>query len=369
MSQLLVVFQSHRNFRLRLVLATLSHTAIKIEKIRSDDINPGLREYEISFLRLLEQVTNGSAIEISYTGTTVIYRPGLIIGGALTFNCNHARAIGYYIEYMLLLGPFAKKKFSIVFRGIDADPHGTIGLEGIKWGYLPIMDKFGVKDVELHILKRGAAPQGGAEAHLMINQLLATPLTIHALEMPKISAIRGVAYSTRVSPSIVNRIVDAARVVLSNTGCKTDIVADAWRGENSGKSPGWGVTLVAELKKGWRFFSEEVGAAGDTPEDIGKKAAYELLQEISVSGVVCRSQLAFALGFMLIGKENIGRLIVHKSQVDESFIHLLRDVKKLFGTEVFLKPCDDYLDGDFVDDHLVLMVKGIGFTNANKKIA
>ncbi|GMM39058.1 rRNA-processing endoribonuclease [Saccharomycopsis crataegensis] len=369
MAKQLVTLESHRNFRLRLVLATLAHVPVKIQKIRADDVNPGLRDYEISFLRLLESLTNGSTIEISYTGTTVIYKPGLLIGGQLTFNCNPSRAIGYYIEYILLLAPFAKNKFSIVFKGIDSDSHETIGLEGVKWGLLPIMEKFGVRDVELRILKRGAPPGGGAEAHLMVNQLLAAPLTIHALELPKIAALRGVAYSTRVSPSIVNRIVEAARQVFSETGCRTDIVADAWRGEVSGSSPGWGVTLVAESKKGWRFFVEEVGSAGETPEDIGTKAAYELLEEASMSGVVCRSQLPLALGYMVIGKEHIGRMIINKQQVDPNFIHLLRDVKNLVGVEAHIKPCDDYLDEQDVDDYLVLMVKGVGFTNANKKIA
>lgn len=63
----IIIFEGHRNFRLRLVLATLSGKPIKITKIRSQDLNPGLKDHEVSFLRLLEAVTNGSHIEISYT--------------------------------------------------------------------------------------------------------------------------------------------------------------------------------------------------------------------------------------------------------------------------------------------------------------
>lgn len=356
-------FQGVRNFRLLIVLATLSGKPIKIEKIRSDDLNPGLRDHEVSFLRLMEAVTNGSTIEISYTGTTVIYKPGIIIGGSYTHNCPPGKPVGYYVEPMLYLAPFSKKKFSIIFRGVTAS-HNDAGIEAIKWGLMPVMEKFGVRECALHTLKRGAPPLGGGEVHLVVDSLIAQPITMHALDTPQIASIRGVAYSTRVSPSMVNRMIEGARNVLKNVGCEVDITADVWRGENSGKSPGWGITLVAETKKGWKYFSEGIGGAGDVPEDIGAQIAYELLEEISTSAVVGRNQLALAIIYMVIGKEDIGRLRITKAQIDEKFIWLLRHIKQIFGTEVFLKPVDD---AD--SDDLIATVKGIGFSNTNKKMA
>ncbi|AQZ10273.1 RCL1 (YOL010W) [Zygosaccharomyces parabailii] len=358
-----VAFQGALNFRLRIVLATLSGKAVKIEKIRSNDLNPGLKDYEVSFLRLMESVTNGSVIEISYTGTTVIYRPGIIVGGSITHNCPPSKPVGYFVEPMLYLAPFSKKKFSIIFRGCTAS-HCDAGIEAIKWGLLPIMERFGVRECALHTLKRGSPPQGGGEVHLIVDSLIPQPVTMHNLNRLTISSIRGVAYSTRVSPSIVNRMIDSARKILKSANCEVNISADVWRGENSGKSPGWGITLVAADKKGWCVFSEEIGGAGDIPEDIGVKVAYHLLQEISISGAVCRNQLPLAIVYMIIGKEDIGRLRITKDQIDERFIHLLRDIKSIFGNEVYLKPVDEDDTGD-----LIAAVKGIGFTNTSKKIA
>ncbi|CAG8725242.1 11092_t:CDS:2, partial [Acaulospora morrowiae] len=76
-------FSGHNYFRQRLILATLSGKSVKFNKIRSDDSDPGLRDFEVSFLRLLEKVTNGAVIEINYTGTSVLYKPGVITGGEL----------------------------------------------------------------------------------------------------------------------------------------------------------------------------------------------------------------------------------------------------------------------------------------------
>lgn len=352
-------FQGPRNLRHRLVLATLAGKPIKIEKIRSDDLNPGLKDYEVSFLRLLEAVTNGSRIEISYTGTTVVYYPGIITGGAITHNCHTDKSIGYFMEPMLFLAPFSKKKFQIVFRGITG-MKGDTSIEGLRWGILPLMEKFGVREAAIHTIKRGCPPIGQGEVHLVVDTLLTQTLTMHATEISKINAIRGVAFCARVSPSMVNRLIDSARDVLRPLGCEVNITADVWRGEASGKSPGFGLALVGETKKGWRYYSEEIGAAGEVPEDLGTKVALELLEQISHSGVVCKPQLALALTYMVIGKEDVGRLKITKEQIDEDLVWLLRDIKDVFGTEVYLKE-----DGD----DFVATIKGVGFVNTSKKMA
>ena len=51
-------------------------------------------DYEASFLRLLEKLTNGSRIDISYTGTTVAFRPGVLVGGKVEHDCGTSRAVG-----------------------------------------------------------------------------------------------------------------------------------------------------------------------------------------------------------------------------------------------------------------------------------
>lgn len=358
-----VTFQGHQNFRLRLVMATLAGKPIKIEKIRSTDLNPGIQDYEVSFLRLLETVTNGSVIEISYTGTTVTYRPGLIIGGSFTHNCPTSKPVGYFIEPMLYLAPFSKKKFSLVFKGITASKEDC-GLEFIKWGLIPVLERFGIREVELHILKRGSPPGGGGEVHLLVNSLIPQPITVHVLDYQKISAIRGVAYCTRVSPSVVNRLVDSARAVLRKTGVEVNIATDLWRGENAGKSPGFGITLFTESKKiPFRYVVEDIGIGGETPEDVAARVALELLEQIQSSGCLGRNQLTMAFTLMVIGKEDIGRLIVKKSQIDKDLVVYLRDIKAIFDTEFYFKEDDQY------PDSYIATVKGIGFTNASKKIA
>lgn len=81
-------------FRQRLLLSTLSGRVIKIEDIRSTHDDPGLREYEVNLIRLLDKVTNGTRVELSETGTSLYYQPGILIGGQVTHSCSTQRGIG-----------------------------------------------------------------------------------------------------------------------------------------------------------------------------------------------------------------------------------------------------------------------------------
>jgi RNA 3'-terminal phosphate cyclase-like protein len=67
---------------------------VRFEKIRADADEPGLRDYEVSFLRLLDKLCNGARIDINFSGTTVTYRPGLIIGGKVRTTTRAGLGLG-----------------------------------------------------------------------------------------------------------------------------------------------------------------------------------------------------------------------------------------------------------------------------------
>ena len=122
-----LIYEGCNFFRQRLVLATLSCKPVSIVNIRSRENDPGLKgtapftafivykrflilcgifyvEFEASFIRLLDKITNGSKIEVNETGTAVHYEPGLLYGGKIEHDCNTQRSISYYLEPLLALG-------------------------------------------------------------------------------------------------------------------------------------------------------------------------------------------------------------------------------------------------------------------------
>lgn len=57
-----------QNLRQRLLLSALSSKPVLIEDIRVNETWPGLRPHEVSFLRLLEKISDDCAVEINETG-------------------------------------------------------------------------------------------------------------------------------------------------------------------------------------------------------------------------------------------------------------------------------------------------------------
>uniref|UniRef100_A0A3P9M757 RNA 3'-terminal phosphate cyclase-like protein n=1 Tax=Oryzias latipes TaxID=8090 RepID=A0A3P9M757_ORYLA len=271
--------------RQRLVLSTLSGKRVRIKNIRSKEDDPGLRDFEASFIRLLDKVTNGSRIEINQTGTVLSYQPGLLYGGSIEHDCNPQRSIGYYLEALLMLAPFMKMALKATLRGVTNDPNDpTIDL--LKTTAVPLMKRFGIdgEGFDLRVVKRGMAPGGGGEVVLSC-PIRRTLKPVQLTEQAKIKRIRGVAYSVRVSPQMANRIVESTRAVLNQFIPDIYIYTDHMKGANSGKSPGFGLTLVAETQNGC-FLGAEMSSTpqgqGDPilPEDLGRNCAKLLLEEI-----------------------------------------------------------------------------------------
>ncbi|XP_029920785.1 RNA 3'-terminal phosphate cyclase-like protein isoform X2 [Myripristis murdjan] len=358
-------------FRQRLVLSTLSGKRVKIKNIRSRDDNPGLRDFEASFIRLLDKVTNGTRIEINQTGTVLFYQPGLLCGGSVEHDCNPQRSIGYYLEALLMLAPFMKTALRATLRGVTNDPTDP-SVDLLKSTAIPLMKKFGLEGegLDIKVVKRGMAPGGGGEV-VFTCPVRRTVRPVLFTDPGKIKRIRGVAYSVRVSPQMANRIVDSARSVLNQ--CLPDIYihTDHMKGANSGKSPGFGLTLVAETLTGC-FLSAEMSSTpqgqGDPvlPEDLGRDCAKLLLEEIYRGGCVDSSNQSLALLFMTLGQQDVSKALLGPlSPYTIEFLRHIRDFFQIMFKMETQKASEDEMKGG---DKVLMTCVGVGYSNINKTI-
>lgn len=112
----------------------------------------------MSLLRLLETVTNGTVIEISYTGTTIAFKPGFIAGSPSAViqshkhDCPVSVPIGYFLEPLLLLAAFAKAPTNVTLSGITAGNASYPSVDLLRVGLLPVLKRFGIEDYELRVL-------------------------------------------------------------------------------------------------------------------------------------------------------------------------------------------------------------------------
>ena len=95
-----------------------------VKNIRSQSANPGLTDYEVNLINLIEKVTNGCQVNISKTGTKLIFKPGIIDcneGLNVEHSCDLGRNISYYLEVICLLAIFGKTEMNITLHGNTDD--------------------------------------------------------------------------------------------------------------------------------------------------------------------------------------------------------------------------------------------------------
>ncbi|KAK7087093.1 rRNA-processing endoribonuclease [Halocaridina rubra] len=374
-----LIYEGSNFFRQRLTLATLCGKPIKIKNIRTSDAEPGLKEYEASFIRLLDKLCNGSQIVVNDTGTSVLYKPGILMGGQLDHSCSNQRAIGYYLEPLFMLSPFCKNPVIITLTGVTnnkVDP----SIDMIRTSMLPVMKKFFGTDDELSLklVKRGLQPGGGGTVTFTC-PIRRTFRSFQWLESGRVKRIRGVAYSSRVAPAVTNRMLDAAKKVFATFLTDVYFTVD----NAKGKSPGFGLCTVAETNKGSYLSAESISnpPSDDVdirlPEDIGQEAAWRLLEEIYRGGCVDSLCQPLVLLFMILTSKDISKIVL--GPLTPYSIHFLRHIRDFFQVtfkiDEYQDNADLFSDGDKEAEEkefrcgekkLVLTCVGIGYTNVSK---
>jgi len=370
-------YEGSNYLRQRLVLATLTGRAIKINKIRARDDDPGLHEREAGFIRLIDKLTNGSKIEVNETGTSLSYQPGSLLGGKVEHQCSLTRGVGYWLEPVLALAPFCKDPLHLSLSGVT-NHHLDPSPDMIKASLLPVLKRFILDDegLELTVKKRGAAPGGGGLV-LFKCPVKKSLRPVQVMEQGKIKRVRGVAWAVRVSPSVVNRMVEVAKGLLLQFLPDIYIYTDHATGANSGKSPGFGLTLTAETTTGVMLSAEYCHGADQgtraVPEDIAEKAAHLLMEEIFRGGCCDSVSQSLAVTMMGLTPPDVSKHVTGPlSPYTVQCLRHVRDFMDLtFKLETFKNK--DELDEEqelrLGADKVMLTCVGTGYTNMNKKTA
>lgn len=381
----------------RLVLSTLTGRPVRISNIRaSSHTNTGLAPHEVSFLRLLDSITNGSAIEFSMTGSTVVYRPGLIIGTAAGYGASggvirhelprdNTRGVSWFLIPLCMLAGFAKAQLNVLFTGsgviTSATDKGDVSVDTVRTAILPLYKHFGMENkIELRVLRRSNPGHngkgGGGEVQLVFGHQVRLPKTLHLMSPGRVKRVRGVAYSTGVAGANNARMIEAARGVLNKFVADTYIFSDVSAAplisaedkmNPSAKRKigiGFGLSLVAETSTGVLYSADLASptSGGEAPEDTGNHCALLLLETVAKGGCASALSAPTMLTLMSMGSEDVGRLTLGKQIFDTEVVQLARDLRA-FGMSGW-----GLRDGSDQDDMIVSIV-GRGVGNVGRKIA
>ncbi|EOD33259.1 hypothetical protein EMIHUDRAFT_63451 [Emiliania huxleyi CCMP1516] len=351
-------FSGAEDLRQRVVLATLARRQIRITGIRAEAVAGaeegavGLSDAEASFLRLVEKVVDGCEIAINETGTELRYRPGILVGGAgLVHDCGKARGVGYFVEPLLALAPFAKRDLQITFRGLTNHAH-DVGVDVLRSASLPLLKRFGIEgEMALQVVRRGAPPSGAGDGVGEVVLKLPAVRTLHPLHLTdpgRVKRVRGLAYGSRVSPQILARVVEAARGEIEPRSSR-DRAAGA----------GYAVCLVAESTNGVLLAAEATGGGGADPEEVGAAAASQLMEEVVQGGAIDAAHQPLALLLMAFGAQDVSRL--RTGPLSPAAVSLLRGLDTFLGVRC-------HMTTEPADGSVLVSCRGVGFSNAAKSV-
>uniref|UniRef100_A0A3B0MQZ9 RNA 3'-terminal phosphate cyclase like-protein, putative n=1 Tax=Theileria annulata TaxID=5874 RepID=A0A3B0MQZ9_THEAN len=98
--------------RLSVVFSFLTNKPLHIQLVEP------IRSYEVSLLKLVTKVTDGTRTEVDRN--TIKLTPGRFIGGDFTFQCDNSIPLTYYLEPLVLLFPFSSNTTTITLsHGIN----------------------------------------------------------------------------------------------------------------------------------------------------------------------------------------------------------------------------------------------------------
>lgn len=109
---------------------------------------------------------------------------------------------------------FAKETTKIEFSGITNDDK-DLSVDILRSVTLPLLTFIGIPGLSLQIRKRGSAPKGGGLI-LFTCHYLRELQPIYMLDSGLVKRVRGLAYCSKTSPSILTRVVESSRSVLNH---------------------------------------------------------------------------------------------------------------------------------------------------------
>ena len=339
--------QGSNLFRLKIAYSFILNRPIKLSNIRPDSTNPGMTQYEISFLKLVSEISNGTKININQTGTGFTLIPGTITnnyGDELVFECDKSRCITYYAEGLIPICLYGKESLHIKLKGITNNLIDN-SVDSFKMSTCVLLQKLIVGDtVEFKINKRGVLPNGTGEVYFKI-PIITGLAPFDWINEGKIKRIRGVAFTSKLPSSFTTQMIDTCRGVLNNFIPDVWIAVDNYKDKELDKiSPGYGISITAETKEGFALSTDLMNDKEDLTKnanDISKECSIKFLNDVYKSGCTnCHNQGLF-LFLMALSEKNyvsymkIGKLSEHTKQV-------LRLIYKLFGVKFNIRECDEY---------------------------
>lgn len=269
---------------------------VRIENIRANRDNPGLRPQHLTGLQMIEKASNGKLIGAEVKSCTITLRPGIVRCNQLVGDTKTAGSCVLLAQATLPCFLFAEGGSSqsestsllTFLGGTDAKMAPPVGY--MQHILLPLLKQAMGISIELDVVRRGFFPRGGGKIVLKVPALPfgETLPPINLMERGEISRVAILAFTAgRVNPNVGNRMAKSAENLLgAYLDAKIPIDSKVDR-EPPDSDNGCGVLVVVETSTGCIFGGSGLGERGLAAEIVGRNAAESVISTLSEYPAAC----------------------------------------------------------------------------------
>ncbi len=265
-------------------LAALLGQELHLTNIRARRPKPGLRHQHLKAVEILAEITQGSVVGGHVGSSDIIFRPGpTITGGEHRWDIGTAGSTTMLAFSLLPVAAFATEPCVFHLTGglfQDFAP-SAFHMQSV---LLPMLRKMGIR-AQLAIARPGYVPKGGGIIELSVEPIQELhPLVLG--EQGKLLSIKGIALSSHLKDKKVSeRMARACQSALKTQGyvAEIEIVYD-----DTAPQEGAALALFAETDQGAILGADMAGRVGRRSEEIGRKVAQMLMEDLQAESSVDR---------------------------------------------------------------------------------
>jgi len=260
--------------RTAVAAAALTHTPVRLSRIRAGRVNPGLAPQHLTAVRAVADLCGADTAGIALGTTEFDFYPGALSAGRFDWDVGTAGSITLVLQAVLPLAILCGGAVHMRITG-GTDVRIAPPLDYFLHVFLPLLARMGA-NVKAAVLRRGYYPRGGGIVELEVTPVQA----LRPLYLETAGALQDVAAYAHVANlprHILDRMCAAASLHLQEPSLQLN---GQVLGRDQAIGRGGGLTLVA-CTEHTRLGAAVTAERGVPAEYLGEQAAQALRSELA----------------------------------------------------------------------------------------